>query len=301
MLADSANQGSQPLIIAHSDTDHDRQAPDWSNAHPRGIDACKSINHPRHNSAPLRRHDGEFSVAQLGSHVRLPPPTMKSFPAFCWALSGLQSLAAAVTIAEINGNKFISPLSGQAVTNVTGLLVAKGPNGVWIRSTTPDDDEATSEGIYVFSNSVGSNLAVGDIVSLDGRVAEYRSNANYIYLTEITSPRNVKVLSSGNYVTPLVIGQDTLSPPTVQYSSLDNGDVYNLPNAAANISEVNPVLDPTKFGLDFWESLSGELVTVRKPRAIKVPNRYGDTWVVGDWAVTGRNKHGGLTMSDKGK
>ena len=224
-----------------------------------------------------------------------------SSPVLCWVFASLQSLAAALTIAEINGNKFLSPLSGQSVTDVTGLLIAKGPNGIWIRSTTPDDDDATSEAIYVFSKTVGASLAVGDIVSLDGEVTEYRQNANYIYLAEITAPANVQVLSSGNAVVPLVIGKDTLSPPTVQYSSLDGGDIYNVPNAVANISDTNPVLDPTKYGLDFWESLSGELVTIKKPTAIKTPNKYGDTWVVGDWVATGRNKHGGLTMTDKGE
>lgn len=226
---------------------------------------------------------------------------MKTTPALCLALASLQSLAAALTIAEINGNKFLSPYSGKSVTNVTGLVIAKGPSGIFIRSTTPDDDKATSESIYVYGTSVGANLAVGDVITLDGKVTEYRSNAAYIYLTEITSPKNVQVLSSGNTVTPLVIGKDTLSPPTVQYTSLDGGDIYGLPNGVANISVVNPVLDPTQYGLDFWESLSGELVTIKKPQAIKTPNKYGDTWVVGDWATTGRNKHSGLTMSDKGE
>ncbi|KAK5658035.1 hypothetical protein OQA88_2590 [Cercophora sp. LCS_1] len=217
----------------------------------------------------------------------------------CWAVAGLQPLSAALTIAEINGNKFLSPFNGQTVKNVTGLLLAKGPNGIWIRSTTPDKDAATSEAIYVFSNSVGANLTVGDIINLDGKVAEYRANANYLFLTEITSPQNVKVVSSGNKVTPLVIGKDTVDPPNVQYSSLDGGDVYALPNAVTNISIANPVLKPQQYGLDFWESLSGELVTIRKPTAIQQPNSYRDTWVTGDYTVTGRNKHAGVTMSDK--
>ncbi|KAL2168416.1 hypothetical protein VTG60DRAFT_7277 [Thermothelomyces hinnuleus] len=216
-----------------------------------------------------------------------------------WLFAGLRSLAAAETIAEINGHRFISPYSGKTVTNVTGLLIAKGPDGIWIRSTTPDDDDATSEAIYVFSKTVGSALSVGDIISLDGKVSEYRSSDSYIYLTEITSPKNVQVVSTGNAVKPLVIGKDTLSPPTVQYTSLDGGDIYSVPNGVANISAENPVLQPTKYGLDFWESLSGELVTVKAPRAVKTPNKYGDTWVVGDWTVTGKNKHGGVTMSDK--
>jgi hypothetical protein len=87
---------------------------------------------------------------------------------------GAAGVAAAITISEINGNKFISPLNGTSVTGVEGLVIAKGPNGIWLRSTTPDDDDATSEAIYVFSSSVGRNLTVGDIVTLDGRVQEFR-------------------------------------------------------------------------------------------------------------------------------
>jgi hypothetical protein len=32
-----------------------------------------------------------------------------------------------------------------AVTNVTGLVTAKGPNGFWLRNKQPDNDERTSE------------------------------------------------------------------------------------------------------------------------------------------------------------
>ena len=81
---------------------------------------------------------------------------------------------AAVTIAEINGNKFLSPLSGQNLTGIQGLVTAKGKDGFYLSSTEPDDDPATSEGIYVFgSNSVGS-VKVGDIITVDAKVEEYR-------------------------------------------------------------------------------------------------------------------------------
>jgi hypothetical protein len=127
-----------------------------------------------------------------------------------------------------------------------------------------------------------------------------RSNADYIYLTEISSPANIAVLSTGNTVTPLVIGEDTTPPPNMQYSSLDGGDVFAVPGGVASISAANPVLKPTEYGLDFWESINGELVTVRAPRAVSRPSKFGDTWVVGDWNVTGLNGHGGITMTDKG-
>lgn len=206
----------------------------------------------------------------------------------------------ALTIAEINGNKFLSPYSGQTVTGVTGLVTAKSSAGFFIRSTTPDDDPRTSESLYVYSSTAGANLTVGDIISLDGKVSEYRSAATYLYLTELGSPKNVKVLSKGNTVTPLVIGVDTGLPPTVQYTSLDGGDIFAVPNNVANVSAVNPVLDPTSYGLDFWESLSGELVTVKDVTIIARPNSYRETWITGGWPTTSRNAHGGLTMSPKG-
>src|SRR5262245_35872865 len=110
--------------------------------------------------------------------------------------------ASALTIAEINGNRFVSQRRNEDVTAVSGLVIAKGPNGIWLRSTTPDEDPATSEAIYVFSNSVGANLTVGDVIELDGRVSEFRQQAAYLFLTEITSPKNVVVKSKGNKVSP---------------------------------------------------------------------------------------------------
>ena len=220
----------------------------------------------------------------------------------------LSPLASAVTVAEITGNRYLSPLNGSAFTNLTGLVTAKGPNGFWIRSTTPDKDERTSESVYVFNRTIGANLTVGDIITLDGSVTEFRSSSAYLYLTEITSPRNIQVLSKSNPVKPVVLGSRTsgiigrkdVSPPTEQYSGLDNGDVFGVPNNVSRISQVNPQLEPTRYGMDFWESLSGELVTVTDVTALGRPaNSFGDQWVYGDWKVTGKNSRGGLTVTDR--
>ena len=233
----------------------------------------------------------------------------------CTTTLFLQS-ALGQTISEINGNKFISPYRNKDA-NVTGLITAKGPDGFWIRDvdaskvsdreskwgrwrqlTPADATSIGSKSIYVFDNStVGRNLSVGDVVSMTGRVSEYRSSSAYIFLTQLTRPTNIKAKSKDNKVTPLVIGVDTASPPTEQYTSLDNGDVFGLPNNVSQISSSNPTLQPTKYGLDFWESLTGELVTVKTPRAVSKPSQYGDTWVIGDWTVTGSNGRGGLTLT----
>lgn len=223
----------------------------------------------------------------------------KATLAFAAALCFQSSIAE--TISEINGNRFLSSYSGRSVTKVSGLVTAKGPDGFWLRSTTPDANSSTSESIYVYSSTAGSSLAVGDIITLDGKVSEYRSSTAYVPLTEITSPSNIVVSSSGNAVDAVIIGEDAgLSPPTEQFSSLDNGDVFGLPNSASLISGQNPVLQPSSYGMDFWESLSGELITLAMPRAISRPNSYGDTWVIGQWNGTGENQRGGLTMTDKG-
>lgn len=216
--------------------------------------------------------------------------------------AGALSLPAAfaVSISEINGNKFLSPYIGQAVTQVTGLITAKGPDGLWLRSTTPDNDKTTSDSIYVFGRTILANRTVGDIITLDGRVTEFRSSSGFLYLTQIISPSNVVTVSTGNEVTPLVLGKGKLNPPTEQYTSLDIGDIFGVPNNVSLVSRVNPILEPEKYGLDFWESLMGELVTIEKPRAVAKPNNFRDTWVVGKWKTSGDNKRGGLKMTDRG-
>lgn len=222
-----------------------------------------------------------------------------SVPRCLVALSFVTSIqqVLAVSIAEINGNKFLSPYRNQNVTNVTGLVTAKlsDGSGFWIRSLTPDGDSTTSESLYVYGSA--NTTAVGDVITLNGRVSEYRSSSSYIYLTELTRPSQITIQSSGNEVEPLVIGSDTGNPPTELYSGLDNGDVFGIPNNQSQISNANPKLQPDLYGLDFWESIMGELVTVKSPRAVAKPNKYGDTWVVGDWPTTGDNSRGGLTIT----
>ena len=212
------------------------------------------------------------------------------------------SFSSALTISEINGHKFQSAYNGTTVKGVKGLVTAKGPQGFWIKSTTLDLDIRSSNSIYVFGTPSIANVTVGDIITLDANVTEYRSSPAFLYLTELIQPLNIKVLSSGNKVTPIVIGEWLFKlPPTEQFSSLDNWDVFGLPNNSSQISVKNPSLNPLLFGLDFWESIVGELVKVKKPKAVARPSSFGDTWVTGSWRVSGRNKRGGLTSKDRGE
>lgn len=228
---------------------------------------------------------------------------MKGGSLLSWLTTTLVAGVSALTIGEINGNRFLSPYNGQDVSNVTGIVTAKGPDGLWVRSVRKGCDRRVSDAVYIYGSALATNASIstGDVVVLSGKVSEYRSNKDYLYMTQITSPKVAAILEHGKQVVPKVIGKDTYSPPTVQYTSLDEGDIFAVPNNKSLVSVANPVLEPEKYGLDFWESLSGQLVTVKSPRAIGRPNKYGDTWVVGDWKTSGENGRGGLTTMSMGK
>lgn len=165
-------------------------------------------------------------------------------------------------------------------------------------SGEPVNDTRVSNGIYVFGSSAVKQVDVGDSISLSGKVAEYRSESDYFYLTEISSPSSIKVLSSNNDVNPVVIGVDRI-PPTQYLSSLDVGEDgwLSVPNNQSLLSTINPTLQPDVYGMDFWQSLDGQLVQINSPVAINFENSYGEFWVHGDWKVTGLNGRGGLTIT----
>ncbi len=55
-----------------------------------------------------------------------------------------------VRIREIQGDAHISPLNGQRVNNVPGIVTALRSNGFYLQDPNPDTNDATSEGIFVF-------------------------------------------------------------------------------------------------------------------------------------------------------
>src|ERR671934_2298728 len=96
-----------------------------------------------------------------------------------------------VPIHDIQGASHISPKNGQNVSNVNGIVTAKRTNGFYMQDPSPDADPATSEGIFVFTSSAPSSVNVGDAVTVNGHVSEFRpggsSSAN-LTTTELTTP-----------------------------------------------------------------------------------------------------------------
>jgi uncharacterized protein len=109
-----------------------------------------------------------------------------------------------VKIHEVQGSAAASPLAGQTVT-IEGTVVgdfqsnAASDDGdlrgfhIQEEDADADADPLTSEGIFVFDgSSPATDVALGDLVSVTGQVAEFNG------MTEITSVTVVTVLSTGN-------------------------------------------------------------------------------------------------------
>ena len=182
--------------------------------------------------------------------------------------------ADAVRIHDIQGTTRLSPYAGQKVTDVPGIVTATrtygSSKGFWLQDTTPDDNPATSEGIFVYTSST-PKVAVGDSVTVTGTVSEYVPGgvaSGEQSVTEITKP-TITTVSTGNAVpAPVVI--DAKSVPsryTPQGDTANGGSLNNLP------------LQPKKYALDYYESLEGMNVQVKNAHVVTATDPYAELWV----------------------
>ncbi|MEN8653474.1 endonuclease/exonuclease/phosphatase family protein [Streptomyces sp. 21So2-11] len=176
-------------------------------------------------------------------------------------------------IHDIQGSTRISPLVGQQVTDVTGIVTGVrtyGSKGFWFQDPQADRSAATSEGIFVFTSSAPT-VAVGDAVKVTGTVGEYvpgGANSGNQALTQIAKP-TVIVTSSGNAVPAPV----TLSAKSVPSAYAPEGD----PAAGGSINALP--LQPRTYALDFYESLEGSNVRVGSSRVVGATDAYNELWV----------------------
>ncbi|RST18714.1 endonuclease/exonuclease/phosphatase [Streptomyces sp. WAC05374] len=183
------------------------------------------------------------------------------------------STADAVRIHDIQGTTRISPLVGQQVSGVSGIVTgvrAYGSRGFWLQDTRADDNPATSEGVFVYTGSVPT-VAVGDAVTVSGTVTEYvpggTSSGNQS-LTQITKP-TVTVTSSGNPVPAPV----TITARSVPSAYAPEGD----PAAGGSINGLT--LQPGRYALDHYESLEGTNVRIGSSRVVGATSPHHEMWV----------------------
>ncbi|MFE8943220.1 endonuclease/exonuclease/phosphatase family protein [Streptomyces sp. NPDC007856] len=195
--------------------------------------------------------------------------------------------ADSVRIHDVQGTTRISPFAGQKVTDVPGIVTATrtygSSRGFWIQDPSPDDNPATSEGVFVFTSST-PKVAVGDSVTVTGTVSEYvpgGTDSGNQSVTEITKP-TITTVSTGNAVpAPVVIDEDSVP------------DEYAPQGDTAAGGSINGLtLDPSKYALDYYESLEGMNVQVEDTRVVGRTDPYSELWVtVKPWEH--RNVRGG--------
>ncbi|NOX43162.1 MAG: ExeM/NucH family extracellular endonuclease [Gammaproteobacteria bacterium] len=106
--------------------------------------------------------------------------------------------SAATLIHSIQGNTDTSPVVGQVMT-VEAVVVGNfqdtvtGLSGFFVQEQTADmdADDLTSEGLFVFDNGFGVNVATGNVVRVTGTVTEHFG------LTELNTVSSVEVCATG--------------------------------------------------------------------------------------------------------
>ena len=194
----------------------------------------------------------------------------------------------ATRIHDIQGSSHISVQLAMVVSNIPGIVTAVRSNGFYIQDPTPDSDDATSEGIFVFTSSAPPAAAVvGNSVTVSGTVAEFRPSSADLTITEIQTP-TVALQSSGNPLPPpIVIGTGGRIPPMSVIDDDAAGDV-----------ETSGTFDPATDGIDFYESLEGMRVQLNNPVAVGPTTDFGDTPVLGDDGANAsvRTARGGIVI-----
>ncbi|WP_238361004.1 endonuclease/exonuclease/phosphatase family protein [Iningainema tapete] len=197
-----------------------------------------------------------------------------------------------VRIREIQGAAHISPLNGQTVNNVPGIVTALTANGFYLQDPNPDTNDATSEGIFVFTSSAPT-VSVGSSVLVSGTVSEFRpggsGGTNNLTITQIGSP-SITTVSTGNPLpTPIILGNGGRAIPT---------QVISNDAAGGNVENAGTVFDPVQDGIDFYESLEGMLVQVNNAVAVGPTNDFGEIPVLADNGANAslRTARGGIVI-----
>jgi len=214
-----------------------------------------------------------------------PPDTLAADDAFSFVTVGLEGRR----IHDIQGAAHRSPLNGERVTAVPGVVTALRTNGFYLQDTSPDGDVATSEGIFVFTSSAPT-VAVGDALTLNGTVSEFRPGGAQTNLTttELTQPAAITRISSANLLpAPVVIGRGGRVPPSTVIEDDASGSV-----------ETSGVFDPAEDGIDFYESLEGMRVQINNAVVSGPSNSFNEIPVLADNGIDAgpRTPRGGIIV-----
>ncbi len=191
-------------------------------------------------------------------------------------------IAGAVTpIPAIQGRSHTSTFVGSSVVT-RGVVTAVAAGGFYVQDPAGDGDDATSDGLFVYTGNEPAVLA-GDNVEATGTIVEFRpgGDATNLTTTEL-HPASIRVLARGVPLpVPKLIGGSGRIPPG---EIIDDDGFLDF--------------DPANDGIDFWESLEGMRVRLASPRAVDATSRFGECRVVTQNGATGVSARGALTVTN---
>ena len=185
---------------------------------------------------------------------------------------------------EIQGRGHVSPLFGEAVAGVRGVVTAvlppdAGP-GLWLQDPAGDGAATSSDAVFVVTSADAPAIDRGDELTVDGRVDEVGSSGE-LTVTRLVADR-VEVVGRGRELpAPVVLGRDGRSAP----ATIDDDGLA--------------VFEPDRDAIDFYESLEGMRVEVRRPVVVGPTSRHGEAVVLADdgAAFSPRTARGGLALA----
>ncbi len=154
--------------------------------------------------------------------------------------------------------------SGDVRVTAEGVVTAITTNGFWMQDAVGDGDDATSEGIFVFTSAAPADtITLGETVRVTARVDEFRpggsSGGNNLTITQLnasTSGSSITELGGNTTITPVLLGVDRVIP------------------TGAIDSDGFAVFNPAVDAVDFWESLEGMLVELPQSRALSPTSNF---------------------------
>ncbi|MEV6107441.1 endonuclease/exonuclease/phosphatase family protein [Streptomyces sp. NPDC051940] len=194
--------------------------------------------------------------------------------------------AADLRISDVQGDTRLSPFAGQSVSGVSGVVTAVrafgSARGFWFQDPQGDGNAATSEGLFVFTGSTTPAVAVGDAVTVAGRVTEFYPGGAALGLQSVTELTGATwtVASSGNAV-PASFTLDDATVPDRFAPDAGGGSMESLP------------LKPTTYALDRYESLEGMRVALDDAPVVGPSTSFNELWLTAEPAHN-RTARGGV-------
>ncbi|SCK22695.1 endonuclease/exonuclease/phosphatase family protein [Streptomyces sp. WMMB 322] len=194
------------------------------------------------------------------------------------AVTASGSTAEQPRLHDIQGDTRISPYAGKQVSDVPGVVTAvRGfgkARGFWMQDPKPDDDPATSEGIFVFTGEKTPDVEAGDSIRISGEVGEYypggedAGGQSVTQLTDATWEAAAK--AKKKLPKALALTADRVPDAYVPEGKGDDGNIESLR------------LQPRKYALDLYESLEGMRAGIKNAPVTGPTSQYGELWVTAD-------------------